>query len=99
MLNIFGIAALALSTLLDIVISCKSSQKLIDATERLSQQTEWKMVLSPVSQSDLQNVKVILGMRKKIRFSAYHFFGLKAATILTLVSYVGSYAVILIQTR
>lgn len=75
------------------------SQKLINVTEKLCQQVEWKMVMSPVANEDLQNVKVIMSMRKKIRFTAMDFFGLKASTILTLVSFVASYAVILIQTR
>jgi hypothetical protein len=94
-----SITALVASSLLEIIISCKSSQNMINVTEKLCQQVEWKMVLSPVTQQDLQDVKVILNMRKKIRFRALNYFGIKSATILTLVSYVGSYAVILIQTR
>ncbi len=96
-MKIFGISALALCSLIEMTTSCLSSQEIIDATENLCQQIEWKMVISPSSQ-DPQSVKVILNMRKNIRFTAFKFFGLKSATILTLVSYVGSYAVILIQT-
>ncbi len=89
---------LALTSLIEMTTSCRSSQEIIDAMENLCQQIEWKMVMSPSSQDQLQSVKVILNMRKYIRFTAMKFFGLKSATILTLVSYVGSYAVILIQT-
>ncbi len=97
-MQFLGISALAFNRLIEMTICCQSSQKIIDATENLCQQIEWKMVMSPVSQDQLQSVKVILNMKKNIRYTALNLFGIKSATILTLVSYVGSYAVILIQT-
>jgi 7tm Chemosensory receptor len=85
--------------MIETTVRCKSSQKMIDVTEKLCQQTEGMMISTSITQEDLQSVKVILNMRKKIRFTALGYFSLKSATILSLVSYVGSYAVILIQTR
>src|SRR5581483_2191166 len=76
-LNCLGISALGCFSLLEIIVSCKASQKCVDATEKLCQQIEWRIVLSPVALKDQQNIKVVLSMRNKIRFSALDFFVLK----------------------
>ncbi len=96
---VIGLASFVISGMLEIIVTCNASQEVINATETMCQAIKWKIVLSPVDDEDIKYAKIILSMRRKMRLKAMDFFGLKSATILTLVSYVGSYAVILIQTR
>jgi hypothetical protein len=51
-----------------------------------------------LSSDDLEKAKLILSMRKEIRFSASTLFVLKSTTLLIILSYVTNYTVILIQT-
>jgi hypothetical protein len=51
-----------------------------------------------LSSEDYRLAKVILSLRKEIRFSASTLFVVKSTTVLMALSYVANYAVILIQT-
>jgi hypothetical protein len=51
-----------------------------------------------LSSDDYEKAKLILSLRKEIKYSASTLFALKSTTILIIVSYVVNYAVILIQT-
>jgi len=102
-LNYTIIAALILmiiGTFLDMMFSCYSSQAIFDSMEELCQTTETRLSKEEVITSiDKQQIDVILSFRKRIRFSAARLFDLRSRTVLSIVHYAATYAIILIQTE
>ncbi len=83
---------------MDILIVCRSSQDIINSMESMIKATKRRISNNSLSSEDYRLAKVILSLRKQIRFRASTLFGLKSVTVLMVFSYVTSYAIILIQT-
>ncbi len=83
---------------MDILAVCRSSQDIINSMESMIKATKRRISNDSLSSEDYRSAKVILSLRKEIRFSASTLFGLKSVTALMVFSYVTNYAVILIQT-
>ncbi len=77
---------------------CRSSQDIINSMESMIKATKRRISNNSLSSEDYRLAKVILSLRKEIRFRASTLFGLKSVTALMVFSYVTNYAVILIQT-
>ena len=83
---------------MDLLAICQSSQTIINSMESMIKATKRRISNNSLSSEDYRSAKVILSLRKEIRFSASTLFGLKNVTALMVFSYVTNYAVILIQT-
>jgi len=94
-----AIVCYCLSSLLDIIVGCCSSQGVIDSMNSLCHEIELKLVVKRLTYDQYRQLKVVLGMRKTIKFKCMGLFDLKSVTILVIISYVVNYAVILIQTQ
>ncbi len=85
-------------SVMDILVTCRSSQDIINSMESMIKTTKRRISRNSLSSEDYRLAKVILSLRKDIRFRASTLFDLKSVTALMLFSYVTNYAVILIQT-
>ncbi len=85
-------------SVMDILVVCHSSQDIINSMESMIKATKRRISRNSFSSEDYRLAKVILSLRKEIRFRASTLFGLKSVTALMVFSYVTNYTVILIQT-
>jgi anthranilate/para-aminobenzoate synthase component II len=83
---------------IDIMGVCLSSQNIINSMESMIKVTRRSIAFTYLSSEDYKKAKLILRMRKEIRFSASTLFVVKSTTVLMALSYVANYTVILIQT-
>jgi len=83
---------------LDIILVCNSSQNVINSMESLTKVTEERLIDKSLSSEEYKLAKVVIGLRKRIRFSASTLFDLKSVTVLMIFGYIANYTVILIQT-
>ncbi len=90
--------SLLICSAMDILAVCRSSQDIINSMESMIKATKRRISNNSLSSEDYRSAKVILSLRKEIRFSASTLFDLKCVTALMVLSYVTNYAVILIQT-
>jgi len=84
--------------LLDIISICYSSQNIINSMKLLTKVTEKRLINQSLSMKEYILTKVVVGLRKQIRFTAWTLFDLKSVTILMIFGYIANYTVILIQT-
>ncbi len=77
---------------------CRSSQDIINSMESMIKATKRRIAFTYLSSEDYKKAKLILRMRKEIRFTASTLFVVKSTTVLMALSYVANYTVILIQT-
>jgi len=96
--QIIAVVSLMICSAMDILVVCHSSQDIINSMESMIKATKRRISNNSLSSEDYRLAKVILSLRKQIRFSASTLFGLKSITAIMLLSYVTNYAVILIQT-
>jgi len=82
-----------------IILVCTSSQNIINSMESLTKATEQRLIDRSLSLEEYKFAKVVIGFRKRIRFTASSLFDLKSVTVLMISGYVANYAIILIQTR
>ncbi len=96
--QIIAMVSFMICSAMNILIVCRSSQHIINSMESMIKATKRRISNNNLSSEDYRLAKVILSLRKEIRFSASTLFGLKSVTALMVFSYVTNYAVILIQT-
>ncbi len=96
---IIAIVSLIICSVMVILAVCLSSQNIINSMESMIKETKRRIAFTNnLSSDDYEKAKLILSLRKEIKYSASTLFALKSTTILIIVSYVVNYAVILIQT-
>jgi hypothetical protein len=96
--QILAMVSFMVCSVMDILVTCRSSQDIINSMESMIKTTKRRISRNSLSSEDYRLAKVILSLRKDIRFRASTLFDLKSVTALMLFSYVTNYAVILIQT-
>ena len=96
---IIATVSLIICSAMTIIAICLSSQNVMNSMESMIKETKRRIAFTNKLSSDyFEKAKLILSMRKEIKFSASTLFALKSTTLLLIVSYVANYAVILIQT-
>ena len=85
--------------MLDLFAGCYASQMIIDSMTGLCQAIEHRLIVEPLSSEENDQLKVVLGMRKSIKYNVLGLFDLKTITILIVVNYAANFAIILIQTQ
>ncbi len=96
---IIAMVSLIICSAMTILAVCLSSQNIMNSMESMIKETKRRIAFTnKLSSDDLEKAKLILSMRKEIRFSASTLFVLKSTTLLIILSYVTNYTVILIQT-
>jgi hypothetical protein len=94
-----AMVSLMICSAMIILAVCLSSQNIINSMESMIKETKHRIAFTNnMGSDDYEKAKLILSMRKEIRFSASTLFVLKSTTVLMILSYVTNYAVILIQT-
>jgi hypothetical protein len=91
--NLYQIIAVVLFLIcsaIDILAVCYSSQDIINSMESMIKATKRRISNNSLSSEDYRLAKVILSLRKEIRFSASTLFGLKSVTALMVFSYVAN---------
>ncbi len=96
--QIIAMVSFMICSAMDILVVCRSSQDIINSMESMNKATKRRISNNSLGSEDYRLAKVILSLRKEIRFRASTLFGLKSVTALIVFSYVTNYAVILIQT-
>ncbi len=96
--QIIAMISFMICSAMDILTVCRSSQDIINSMESMIKATKRRISNYILSSEDYRLAKVILSLRKEIRFSASTLFVVKSTTVLMALSYVANYAVILIQT-
>ena len=96
---IIAIGCFCLTSLLDLFAGCYASQLIIDSMTHLCQAIEHRLIVDPFSSDENEQLKLILGMRKSIKYNVLGLFDLKTITILVVVNYAANFAIILIQTQ
>jgi len=84
---------------MEIILICNSSQKMINCMQSLIKVTEQRLIDRSLSSEECKLAKVVISLRKRIRFNASNLFDLKSVTVLMIFGYIANYTVILIQTR
>ena len=96
---IIAIGCFCLTSMLDLFAGCYASQLIIDSMTRLCQVIENRLIVKPFSTEENDQLKVILGMRKSIKYNVLGLFDLKTITVFIVINYAANFAVILIQTQ
>jgi len=97
--QIVAILSYIITQSMGIILICSSSQNIINSMESLTNATEQRIIDRSLSSEEYKLAKVVMGLRKRIIFSAWTLFDLKSVTVLMIFGHVANYAVILIQTR
>ncbi len=95
--QIIVIVSFMICAAIDTLRVCLSSQNIINSMESMINATKRRIAFTYLSSEDYNKAKLILRMRKEIRFSASTLFVVKSTTVLMALSYVANFAVILIQ--
>ena len=85
--------------IMDIVVSCRSSQLIINAMNNLCHTIENYLSLNGFNEDDYRQLKLTISMKDSFKYQVLNLFDLKDLTILSITGYIANYAVILIQTQ
>ena len=88
-----------ISAFLDLTVSCRSSQLIINSMNNLCKAIDTHLSLHSKTEQDYRQYQLILSMKEYFKLKVLNLFDLKDVTILVIIGYVANYAVILIQTQ
>ena len=95
-ISLFGFLCVSV---MDIVVSCRSSQLIINAMNNLCHTLENYLSLNGFNEDDYRQLKLTISMKDSFKYQVLNLFDLKDLTILSITGYIANYAVILIQTQ